>query len=138
MADETSRVAALDEAALQRLTKAFDHEGVVAAMLIEPQVWEASDPLLEVDVTAWHDPELDPAAAQALQARLAADASHAIGVKEVDLVMRNHASPLMRYSAIRDGKRLIEGDRDERVRLEARTILDYLDTAPLRELADDP
>ena len=52
--------------------------------------------------------------------------------------MLNHESPVMRYSAVRDGERIIERDRDERVRLEARAILDYLDTAPLRELAGDP
>lgn len=125
----------LDRAALERLTKALDQGGVVAAMLIEPQERETSDPLSEVDVTAWHDPELDPAAAQELQVRLAAEAAQGIGVKEVDLVMLNDESPLMRYTAIRDGKRLIERDHDERVRLEARAILDYLDTAPLRELA---
>jgi hypothetical protein len=44
----------------------------------------------------------------------------------------NHAPPLMRHRAIGEGKRLVERDRDERVRLETRAILDYLDTAPLR------
>lgn len=135
MVDETSRVPSLDEAELQRLIEAFDREGVVAAMLIEPRARETTDPLSEVDITVWHDPELDPAAAQELQGRLAAEASLAVGVKEVDLVHAHHASLLMRYSAIRNGKRLIERDHDERVRLEARAILDYLDTAPLRELA---
>jgi hypothetical protein len=137
MVDEISRVPSLDEAALQRLINALDREGVVAAMLIEPHARETPDPLSEVDITAWHDRELDSMTAQELQVRLAAEASLAIGVKEVDLVMLNHASPLMRYSAIRDGKRLIERDHDERVRLETRAILDYLDTAPLRKLGSD-
>lgn len=52
--------------------------------------------------------------------------------------MLNHESPVMRYSAIRHGERIIERAHDERVRLEAGTILDYLDTAPLRDLAGDP
>lgn len=34
--------------------------------------------------------------------------------------------------AIRDGKRLVERDHDERVRLETRALLEYLDTEPLR------
>lgn len=46
--------------------------------------------------------------------------------------MLNGATPLMRHRAIRDGKLLAERDRDERVRLETRGVLDYLDTAPLR------
>jgi hypothetical protein len=51
---------------------------------------------------------------------------------EADIVLLNHASPLMRHGAIRDGRRLVERDHAERVRLETRAILDYLDTAPLR------
>jgi hypothetical protein len=126
------------EAALERLTEMLDREGVVAAMLIEAPAREESGPLSGVDLVVWHDPELDPAVASQLQLRLASDASHAIGANEVNLVMLNRASPLMRHSAIRDGKRIIERDRDERVRLETRAILDYLDTAPLRELSGDP
>ena len=136
--DETAEASPADEAALEQLIEAFDREGVVAAMLIESQARETPGPLRDVDIAAWHDPELDPAAAKQLQARLAADAANAIGAKEVNLIMLNHESPLMRHRAIRDGKRIIERDRDERVRLETRAILDYLDTAPLRELAGDP
>jgi predicted nucleotidyltransferase len=123
---------------LERLTKALDREGVVAAMLIGSQGLQTASPLSDVDIAVWHDPELAPTSALQLQTRLAADAGHAIGVKEINLVMLNHASPLMRHSAIRDGKRIIERDRDERVRLETRAILDFLDTAPLRELTSDP
>jgi hypothetical protein len=39
----------------------------------------------------------------------------------------------MRQRAIRDAVRLVERDRAERVRLEARAIIDYLDTQPLRD-----
>jgi hypothetical protein len=91
-----------------------------------------------VDIAVWHDPELDPTSALQLQTRLAAIAGRAIESTEINLVMLNHASPLMRHSAIRDGKRIIERDHDERVCLETRAILDFLDTAPLRELASDP
>jgi len=69
---------------------------------------------------------------QDLQLSLAQGAGRALGTDEIDIVMLNRAPPLMRHRAIRDGKRLVERDRDERVRLETRAILDYLDTAPLR------
>lgn len=136
--DETAEVSPADEAALEQLTEVFDHEGVVAAMLIESQARGTPGPLRDVDIAAWHDPELEPAAAKQLQAQLTADAAHALGASEANLVMLNRESPAMRYCAIRDSERIIERDRDERVRLEARAILDYLDTASLRELAGDP
>jgi uncharacterized protein len=130
--DEKSRVPPLDEVAMGRLSHALDHEGVVAAMLIGSQARGNPGPLSDVDIAIWHDPGLDSRGRFDLQLRLAGDAGRALGSDEIDVVMLNHAPPLMRHRAIREGKRLVERDQDERVRLETRAILDYLDTAPLR------
>jgi len=130
--NEQSRVPPLDEAALERLRAALDREGVVAAMLIGSQARGNPGPLSDVDIAAWHDPELDSRGRFDLQVDLASDAGHALDTDEVDVVLLNNAPPLMRHRAIRDGKRLVERDHDERVRLETRAILDYLDTASLR------
>lgn len=130
--DERSRVPPLDQAALERLGHALDGAGVVAAMLIGSQARGTVGPLSDVDIAVWHDPDVDSRGRFDLQLSLAGDAGRALGTDEIDIVMLNHAPPLMRHRAIRDGKRLVERDRDERVRLETRAILDYLDTAPLR------
>lgn len=130
--DEKSRVPPIDAAALKRLRDALDRDGVVAAMLIGSQARGATGPLSDVDIAIWHDPALDSRGRLDLQLSLAQDAGRALGTDEIDIVMLNHAPPLMRHRAIRDGKRVLERDRDERVRLETRAILDYLDTAPLR------
>lgn len=130
--NEKSRVPPIDEAALERLSHALDQEGVVAGMLIGSQARGNAGPLSDVDLAAWHDPDLDSRGRFDLQLSLANDAGRALGTDEIDVVMLNHAPPLMRHRAIRDGKRLVERDHDERVRLETRAILDYLDTAPLR------
>jgi hypothetical protein len=130
--NEKSRVPPIDEAALERLSHALDQEGVVAAMLIGSQARGNPGPLSDVDVAIWYDPDLDFRGHFDLQLRLAGEAGRALGTDEIDMVMLNHAPPLMRHRAIRDGKRLVERDHDERVRLETRAILDYLDTAPLR------
>lgn len=130
--NEKSRVSPLDEVALGRLSHALNHEGVVAAMLIGSQARGNPGPLSDVDIAVWHDPDLDSRGRFDLQLRLASDAGRALSSDEIDVVMLNHAPPLMRHRAIREGKRLVERDQDERVRLETRAILDYLDTAPLR------
>jgi predicted nucleotidyltransferase len=130
--NEKSRVPPLDGAGLERLSHALDREGVVAAMLIGSQARGTAGPLSDVDIAVWHDPDLDSRARFDLQLDLAGDASRALHTDEVDVVLLNHAPPLMRHRAIRDGKRLVERDHCERVRLETRAILDYLDTAPLR------
>lgn len=131
--DERSRVPELDTAALERLAAALDRDGVVAAMLIGSQARGTAGPLSDIDVAVWHDADLEPRQRLDLQLRLAREACRAVGTNEVDVVMLNRAPPLLQHRAIRDAVRLVERDHDERVRLETRAILDYLDTKPLRE-----
>jgi predicted nucleotidyltransferase len=134
--DQRARVPRLDRAALDRLAGALDREGVVAAMLIGSQARGSAGPLSDVDVGVWHKPGLDSKALLKLRLELTDAAARALGTDEVDVVLLNGATPLMRHRAIRDARRLVERDPKARVRLEARAVLDYLDTAPLRaELA---
>lgn len=130
--NERSRVPLLDAEALARLSDALDREGVVAAMLIGSQARGTPGPLSDVDVAIWHDRGLDPAGRLHLQLELGRAASEALGTDEVDIVMLNRAPPLLRHRAVRDARLLVERDPVARVRLDARTLLDYLDTKPLR------
>jgi uncharacterized protein len=130
--NENSRVPPLDDAALERLTHALDRKGVVAAMLIGSQARGTVGPLSDVDVAVWHKPGLDPAERLPLQLRLASEAGSALRTDEVDVVLLNGAPPLLRHRAVRDGKLLLDREPVARVRFEARALLDYLDTRPLR------
>jgi predicted nucleotidyltransferase len=130
--DEKERVPPLDDAALQRLSHALDCEGVIAAMLIGSQARGTPGPLSDVDIAVWHEPGLDPAGRLQLQLKLARLASETLRTNEVDIIMLNQAPPLLRHRAIRDRKLLVERDPVARVRLDARALLDYLDTEPLR------
>jgi len=129
---ERAVVPPLDQARCAQLARALDVPGVVAASLIGSQATGRAGPLSDVDVAVWLAPDLGPERRQALTLGLLEAASAALGTDEVDLVGLNEASPLMRHRAMRDGVRLMERDRAARVRLEARGLLDYLDTAPLR------
>jgi predicted nucleotidyltransferase len=57
--------------------------------------------------------------------------------RRVDLVVLNEAPPLIAHEVIRDGRRLVCADEDERVRFETRAIARYLDTAHLRRIQRD-
>lgn len=130
--DERSRVPAIDGPALERLRLALNQEGVLAAMLIGSQARGTPGPLSDVDIAVWHDEGLDPASRLRLRLNLASAASRALGTDEIDIVMLNRAPPLLRHRAIRDATLLVERDPVARVRLNARALLDYLDTKPLR------
>ena len=136
LVDERSPVPPLDDTALERLAHACDHEDVVAAMLIGSQARGSPGALSDIDIGIWHAPGLDAGSRLGLRLNLAQQATKTIGSDEVDIVLLNGASPLMRHRAIRDRRLLLERDRQTRVKLEARALIDYLDTAPLRaELA---
>jgi hypothetical protein len=78
----------------------------------------------------------DPTERFDLRLHWPAAAAAALQTDEIDVVLLNQATPLMRHRAIRDGQLLVERDRRARVRMETKGILDYLDTKPLRaELA---
>jgi predicted nucleotidyltransferase len=131
--NETSRVPPVDTHGRERLATALDRDGVVGAMLIGSQARGEPRPLSDVDIAVWHAPGLDSAGRFRLRLDLIAAAEAALGTDEIDLIMLNDAPPLLRQRAMGEGIRLLERDREERVRLETKAIIDFCDTAPLRE-----
>lgn len=102
-------------------------------MLIGSQARGTAGPLSDVDIAVWHEPDLDSSQRLQLQLDLIAVAEGALGTDEIDLVMLNRAPPLLRQRAIRDAVRLVERNPKARVRFEAKALLYFLDTKPLRE-----
>lgn len=131
--NEKAKVPIVDDDARERLARAFDREGVVAALLIGSQARGNPGPLSDIDIAYWYEPGLDRDERWQLRLDLIGAAEETLRTPEVDLVPLNEAPPLMQQRSIRDAVRLVERDRDERVRLETRAILDYLDTQPLRD-----
>ncbi len=50
------------------------------------------------------------------------------------MVVLNGAPPLLRHRVLAGGTRLFDRDPGARVRLETKAMLDYFDTAPLRQV----
>lgn len=53
--------------------------------------------------------------------------------REVDVIILNTASPLLRYQVLRHGRRLFERDPGARVEFEVRTGQEYEDLKPMRD-----
>jgi predicted nucleotidyltransferase len=131
--DEHASVPDIDAAKREQLVRALDRDHVVAAMLFGSQASGAAGPLSDVDVAVWLDPELSSEQRTALRIELSLAAVEALRTDEVDVVVLNQAPPLLRHRAMKGGLRLFERDPRARVRLETAALLDYFDTAPLRE-----
>jgi predicted nucleotidyltransferase len=128
--DERAVVPPVDSAARARLAAALDRPPVVAASLIGSQAAGRPGPLSDADVAVWLEPDTPSEA----QLPLLAAAVDALGTDEVDLVVLNHAPPLLQHRAMTNRVVLVERDRAQRVRFETEALLAYLDTAPLRAL----
>lgn len=130
--DQNIAVPQVDATARRRLAAALDREPIGAVYLFGSQATGAAGPLSDVDVAVALSSD-SPAVTLDLRADLLAAASEALGTDEVDLVLVDQATPLLRHRVLRDGALLVERDPRARVRFETRALLEYLDTAPLRE-----
>lgn len=130
--DERAFVPAVDDAARERLAAALEQEGVVSALLFGSQATGNAGSLSDVDVAVWLRPELEDRERGSRQLALLGAASDALATDEVQVVVLNDATPLLRHRVLRDGVRLVDRDPRTRIRLEVAALLEYLDTASLR------
>lgn len=127
--DERSAVPRVDRRARERLAVALDREPVAVAYLFGSQATGRAGALSDVDVAV----ALTAPESADVRLDLLASAIEALGTDEVDVVLLDGAPPLLRHRVLRDGVRIVDRDPRARVRFETRALLDYLDTAPLRE-----
>lgn len=104
---------------------------VAFAFLFGSTARGTSGSLSDVDVAVWLQ-DLDAHQRFQWRRQWSARLEDALG-RSVDLVVLNDASPLVRHRVLRDGIPLVDQQPELRVRLATRWLLDYLDTAPLRE-----
>lgn len=131
--DERASVPRIGALERGKLSRALDRDHVVAGMLFGSQATGKVGPLSDVDVAVWLDPDLPREQLSALRSELTLAAVEALGTDEVDVVVLNDAPPLLRHRAMKSGARLFDRNPRARVRLETTALLDYFDTAPLRE-----
>jgi predicted nucleotidyltransferase len=130
--NERSVVPPVDTAARARLAAALDQPGVVSALLFGSQATGKAGGLSDIDVGVWLQPALTSIERDALGRRLTGAMADALGTDELHVIILNDATPLLKHRAMRDGLRLVNRDPKTRIRLETKSLLDYLDTAPLR------
>jgi predicted nucleotidyltransferase len=130
--DERSAAPRVGEHGRRRLAGALDRPGVVSAALLGSHARGDAGPLSDVDVAVWLDPTLSEADHAVVQLALGVAAARALETDEVDLIVLNRAPPLLQHRALRDGVRILDRDRDARVRLDTAALIAFLDTAPLR------
>jgi hypothetical protein len=102
-------------------------EGLIAAYLFGSMAEETDHRLSDVDVALLLPHNTDRVAAFDTRLRIAA-ALQTLCQRPVDVVILNHAPPLLRFQVIQRGRLLVERDDTARCLFEARTMGVYYDT----------
>jgi predicted nucleotidyltransferase len=110
--------------------------GIRVAYLFGSRVTRRARIDSDLDLAVRYDSSLDPAERSRVELDLVAALTDELGRlgERADVVDLDRASSAVGFRAIRDGRRVIERDPAERVRLEARIARMYDDDAPRREL----
>ncbi|MCS6937335.1 MAG: nucleotidyltransferase domain-containing protein [Candidatus Bipolaricaulota bacterium] len=88
----------------------------------------------DFDIGVLFDDGLSPQERFRRRLSLLAEVPRALNVPHVDVAVLNEASPALRFKVIQYGRVLYNQDETVRVRFEAKTLREYLDTRPLRDL----
>jgi len=112
----------------------FARYPVVAAYLFGSQATGETTPLSDVDVAVLLDARTpNPGEVQVM---LMSDLMGVLRRNDVDVVILNSASPLLKQRAVTRGRLLYCSDEAARSEFEVATRREYLDTEPLREAQD--
>jgi predicted nucleotidyltransferase len=121
-------------------------EGVIAVLAARPEILEAylfgscarddSQPHSDLDVAVFLDEATADDGSFGYRAALTASLMSGLGTNAVDVVILNHAPPLLYHRVLRDGIRLVSRDLRATTTREARALSRYFDFVPQLEKID--
>lgn len=116
---------------MERLRDRLDaHPEVLEAYLFGSRARGREAAHSDVDVAVYVDPVRVPESTFGYAATLTAELVKALGSDAVDLVVLNHAPPLLYHRVLRDGVRLLTRDATATTTREGRALSRYCDYVP--------
>lgn len=117
-----------------KLSPIFRAQGVQLAYLFGSQATGHAGPLSDFDVGVLFRATLSPPERFHRRLSLSAELIEMLHTQHIDVVELNEAPPAIRFKIIKHGQILYSEDERMRVRFEVKTMNEYFDTKPLREL----
>lgn len=119
---------------LKELGPVFRAHCVQLAYLFGSQAMGKAGPLSDFDFGVLFSAALSPAEHFRRSLELNTDLMGILHTQRLDVVILNEAPPTVRFNVIAQGKVVYNEDELVRVRFEAKTMSEYFDTEPLRQL----
>lgn len=111
------------------------HRSIATLYLFGSQATGKKGPLSDVDMAVLLDEkQVSPKRFFRFRLDLIAAATRACRRPDVDVVVLNEATPVLKYEVVRSGRLLYERDHSLRVEFEARAIQHYLDLEPFYQV----
>lgn len=117
-----------------KLELIFRAHGVQLVYLFGSQATGHAGPLRDFDFGVLFRVTLSPAERFRRRLSLIAELIGELHAPPIDVVVLNDAPPAIRFKIIEHGQIIYNEDERARVRFEAKTMSEYFDTKPLREL----
>ncbi len=114
-----------------------DHDDVLAAYLFGSRASERHRPDSDVDVAVIFSAATPDEARFQLRCMLGGRIAAASGVDSAHVIDLENAPPLLAHEVLHGGRLLFSRDEDRRVRIVARQVMRYIDTAPMRRVLDE-
>jgi len=112
---------------IQRLSKVFKENGVILAYLFGSEAKGTSHQESDVDIGVLFDKKVKPEDYLKLEGKLIEFFSEIYPQKEINIVNLNISSPLLKQSAILEGKLLYKKSETDRVLFQIQTLQEYED-----------
>ncbi len=116
-------VAALREALEQRAE-------ILEAYVFGSAALGTAQPHSDVDVAVYTGPPTPPASSFGYAADLSTDLMRVLGTSRIDVVVLNHAPPLLYHRVLRDGVRIFSRDLPKTTTREGQALSRYCDFVP--------
>ncbi|GAB4578344.1 MAG: hypothetical protein Fur0022_10790 [Anaerolineales bacterium] len=116
----------------QIVTHLSKQPDVVAAYLFGSVAREQANTMSDVDIAILFQQGLDEETALERQLAILL-ALETMADREVQVTVLNRVAPFFAFQVIKEGKRLYERDKAERVEFEVRVMKDYFDVQPMLE-----
>jgi len=118
---------ALAQAAAQALAS---HAEVLEAYLFGSQAAGTARAHSDVDIAVYLDPASSPDSIYGAAADLASELMSALARNDIDVVILNHAPPLLYHRVLRDGQRILSRDLRATTTREGYALSRYCDYVP--------
>lgn len=122
---------------LSKIKNVFFKHNVELAYLFGSQARKKITPLSDVDLAVLFNVQVPPQEYGNLQARIISELMLILKRSDIDVVVLNNTTPLMKFLVINQGEIVFCSNNQARVKFEVEARREYFETEPIRRIQNE-